>query len=176
MPTRKNAELARNLYLMGNELLDMAAKAAGAEETALMDRPGIQPRTDTAAVSSDRLSLALAREIYKERERRRDYFEVSLFGEPGWDIMLDLFIAECEGKSLSISAACAGAGVPSTTALRWIAVLVDKSLIARFEDESDQRRRFVMLTEQGKRAMRAYLENSRRIKVWGSRPGLKELP
>jgi hypothetical protein len=46
-----------------------------------------------------------------------------LFGEPAWDILLDLFIAHCRGDDLQVSSVCIEASVPSTTILRWIARL-----------------------------------------------------
>ena len=38
-----------------------------------------------------------------------------LFGEPAWDILLDLYIANVENKPVSVSSACIGSAAPPTT-------------------------------------------------------------
>ncbi len=65
----------------------------------------------------------LAREIYKAR-RLRDAVLPRLFGEPAWDILLDLFASEAEHIDVSVSSACLAAGVPATTAHRYLIELV----------------------------------------------------
>lgn len=76
-----------------------------------------------------------------------------LFGEPGWDIMLDLFIAGQMGRTLQVSAICVDAGVASTTVLRWLVRLESEKLIERSLDVRDGRRRLVQLTEKGRAFM-----------------------
>lgn len=102
--------------------------------------------------------LNLARGIYDSRRLRARVFSAALlFGEPAWDILLDLFIAELEGKSLSVTAACLGASVPTSTGLRWLAILEDQRLIRRENDPRDARRVFLHLTEDGFERMTSYL-------------------
>jgi len=101
-----------------------------------------------------------ARALYRLR-RNRDGASTdlrALFGEPGWDILLDLFIAGQQGNRLQVSSVCLDAGVPSTTMLRWLARLESEGLIARNADDRDGRRRFVELTDRGTRAMFEVLE------------------
>lgn len=98
--------------------------------------------------------------LYKARRKRSKYFGCDIFGEPGWDILLDLFSADCTGKTVSITSACIGSGVPSTTALRWIAALSDAGLLERCDDPSDRRRAFVRLSDQGRSAMAGFLEDT----------------
>ena len=105
----------------------------------------------------DRLRLALS--LYALR-RKRDVASgrKSLFGEPGWDILLDLFIAECRKIDLQVSSVCIDSGVPSTTILRWIARLEGEGLVYRLADTADARRRYVRLTEDGRTMMHTVLE------------------
>ena len=70
----------------------------------------------------------------------------NLFGEPAWDILLDLYVAEVENKRISVSSVCIGTGGPPTTALRYINALVDLGLVARQSAVSDGRRVFLQLT------------------------------
>ena len=92
---------------------------------------------------------------------RDDVFQdPALFGEPAWDILLDLAMHEGQGRQVSITGACIGSGVPLTTALRWITVLDQKGLIARLPDPLDQRRTFVSLTGLGRALLRTYVKRS----------------
>lgn len=86
-----------------------------------------------------------------ERRRARDTFvSEPIFREPGWDILLDLYIMAARGKRVAISSACIASNVPATTALRWLAILESELLIERVADEADQRRIYVELTEAGR--------------------------
>ncbi|MBB3537308.1 DNA-binding MarR family transcriptional regulator [Novosphingobium sp. BK486] len=80
-----------------------------------------------------------------------------LFGEPAWDILLDLYIAHKRGTELQVSSVCLEAGVPSTTILRWIARLEREGLLYRQADTGDLRRRYVRLTDDGLAMMRNIL-------------------
>ena len=78
------------------------------------------PADAGALVRRQRLALTLAREFYAGRRRRARYLSVDLFGEPTWDILLDLYVAAREGRRVPTTSACIGAHVPPTTALRWL--------------------------------------------------------
>lgn len=102
--------------------------------------------------------LLQARAIYSMRRRRDAAFNGrDLLGEPGWDILLDLYIGECEGTRIQVSSVCLDAGIPSTTILRWLARLEREGLIYRSADTIDGRRRFVRLTDDGRALMTAAL-------------------
>lgn len=109
-------------------------------------------------IESDRaLFASMAREIYAIRRQRATIFgDSELFGEPAWDILLDLYIAHVEEKKVSVSSACIGSASPPTTGLRWLGVLADKGFIVRRHDPADQRRVLVRLSNKGLDAMDAY--------------------
>lgn len=87
-----------------------------------------------------------ARELYSLRRRRDSLFDNTLFGEPSWDIMLDLYEADLMGKPISVTSACIAAAVPQTTALRWLNILIDRGHVERYPDPRDARRSFLRLT------------------------------
>lgn len=99
----------------------------------------------------------LARTTYARRRQRGAIFgNAELFGEPAWDILLDLYIAFIDEKAVSVSSACIGSAAPPTTGLRWLGVLAENQLVVREQDPNDQRRVLVKLTELGVAAMDRY--------------------
>ena len=106
-----------------------------------------------------RNAIAMARRTYALRRKRAAIFgNAEIFGEPAWDIMLDLFVAEGEGKSVSVSSACIGSAAPATTGLRWLGVLAEEGLIVRENDPEDHRRVMVRLSPTGRAAMERFFE------------------
>lgn len=143
---------ARRLIAAANELLAIAHEL---EQTDAELQPHHTPASQIAKDSP--AWGEVARSAYRQRRRRQELFaDTTLFGEPAWDIMLDLFIAAKERKRLPVTSACIGAAVPATTALRWLTVLEDKGLILRENDTADARRVFVRLSSDGYEKMVAY--------------------
>ncbi|MDE2563199.1 MAG: winged helix DNA-binding protein [Sphingomonadales bacterium] len=116
---------------------------------------GGKPRENDDAI------LCLAREIYSERRRRERMFPEDLFGEPSWDVLLDLFIAGREQRRVPTTSACIGSHVPPTTALRWLRILEQRGLIERENDRRDGRRTFVRLSPYGMNLLERFLSTTR---------------
>lgn len=107
-----------------------------------------------APAASDKTALHVAKRMYHERRLRdRAFTGYDLFGEPAWDLLLDLFIAGEERRKIGISSACIAAVVPPTTALRWIITLREQGLISRGADPDDGRRSLLTLTPRAHRLM-----------------------
>lgn len=99
----------------------------------------------------------LAGTLYQiRRARDRIFSDEDLFGDPAWDILLDLVYAERDNKSVSVTSACMASSVPPTTALRWVTILENKGYIERRQDQLDGRRRYVMLTDRGRVLMNRF--------------------
>lgn len=81
-----------------------------------------------------------------------------IFGEPAWDMLLDLYIALHEGKHVTVSNACASSGAATTTGLRWVATLAERGLVERIPDPNDGRRFFVQLTADAAALVEASLD------------------
>ena len=149
----QSARQARRLIAAANELLALAAEldeearcgpAAGHEEAAL-------------PLEDDVRWLRNARRLYRDRRSREVLFgDEALFGEPAWDLLLDLFIAAKERKRVPVTSACIGAAVPTTTALRWLSLMEERGLILREADPTDARRIFVRLSADAYAKMVAY--------------------
>lgn len=91
------------------------------------------------------------------RRIRFRHFAGSSFTDPGWEMLIDLMSARLAKRPVSVSSACVAAGVPATTALRWVDHLAKSGLIQRLPDPTDRRRVLLELTEEGCRRMEVYL-------------------
>lgn len=97
-------------------------------------------------------SSSVRREI-RMRRWRDSLFPESLFADPAWDLLLDLYAAHLEGALIPVTSACIAAAVPQTTALRWIIKLEQLGLIMRSEDDRDHRRRDLRLSNRAVETM-----------------------
>lgn len=147
-----------------SEVPDRLATARTGEEA--HSNGALSAALDT--VDRRELFVQMARTAYARRRERGTLFgESDLFGEPAWDILLDLYIAHGERKDVSVSSACIGSAAPPTTGLRWLGVLADQGLVEREHDPEDQRRVLVYLTERALDAMDAYFSSD--VSLYGDR-------
>lgn len=146
------------LHPLADDLMSIALRLRDAATNAPPPQSGAAaPRSRGTQAGPNHLSLA--RKAYGLRRKRTGIFgNPDLFGEPAWDIMLDLFIAHAEGKHVSVSSACIGSAAPPTTGLRWLGVLADEGLVVRENDPDDNRRVMVRLTAAGLAAMERYFD------------------
>ncbi|HET6523573.1 JAB domain-containing protein [Sphingopyxis sp.] len=79
-----------------------------------------------------------------------------LFGEPAWDLLIDLFVQEYRGINLPTSSLGIATDASLSSATRLVRRLCEAGLIARVQDPGDGRRTFVRLTPQTLHKMRAY--------------------
>lgn len=110
-----------------------------------------------AEISEYRDLAATARQLLKDADRRGNYFDIALFADPAWHILLDLFVAEIDERPQYVSAVCAAARVPASTALRWIGSLEQKGLIYRNDDQRDGRRTYIRMAPEAFAQMASYL-------------------
>ncbi|KZY90667.1 MULTISPECIES: hypothetical protein [unclassified Erythrobacter] len=99
---------------------------------------------------------AVLRRIIKARQARMRHFDADLFADPAWDILLDLAAARAERQQVSVTSLCIAAGVPATTALRWIGQMVDADLLVRVSDPHDRRRAYIALSDHTADALARY--------------------
>lgn len=118
----------------------------------------LQIRADgTGEEALDAHLLLLARAIVGRRSGRAQFLPAEIFGEPAWDMLLDLFIASGNGTSISVSSACIASRAPATTALRWLKRMEELGLVERLNDDHDRRRVFVRITERAKSSLASWL-------------------
>ncbi len=103
----------------------------------------------------------MVRQIIANRQARARFFDPELFGDPAWDMLLDLTAAHGEGARVSVTSLCIAAGVPATTALRWLTQMVESGIFIRVPDPADRRRAFIALSEKAMAAMSGYFASLR---------------
>ncbi|MEL0210672.1 MAG: MarR family transcriptional regulator [Novosphingobium sp.] len=138
--------------LADGRTLSIGRRSTGREPDSRTFSPALPEREPLDPDTLHRLT-AVARELYASRRRRHKFLPADLFGEPTWDILLDLYIATREDRRVPTTSACIGAHVPPTTALRWLRILEARGLVEREDDGRDGRRTFVRLSASGLMAM-----------------------
>lgn len=108
-------------------------------------------------------AVEVARRIYRLRRMRDQAFGPGLFGEPAWDLLLDLYIAASEPRPVSVIAASIAASA-STDDLRWLDLLEEHGLVDRVHAGREANRAIVTLSavafDQMTRLLQEHLEPS----------------
>jgi len=121
------------------------------------DIASVQPRLQEA--DSPRLSR-LARMVLKARAKRTDFLPSDVFGEPGWNMLLELFTAREQEQRIAMTSLCIASLAPTTTALRWIDKLVASDLVVLKPSTSDGRVIYVELSRDGFLSMQRYFRTA----------------
>lgn len=100
--------------------------------------------------------IAEAKFMLISRRTRHEFLESSLFREPGWDMLLALYMTEESEARNSITRLTEFSGVPATTALRWIDHLGRSGLTRRVPHPTDDRAAFIELTDKGRYSLDGY--------------------
>jgi DNA-binding MarR family transcriptional regulator len=134
----------RDLSAAVQELRELAARlervsVAEAEPTMLR----------RAEPTSPEAGPALARALYTARSERAALLPGISFGEPSWDMLLNLYVAASRGRELLVSELYSASRAPTSTALRHLKRLRDKKYVELEAHATDARKRLVKLTPQG---------------------------
>jgi hypothetical protein len=143
--THEDDIYGHDLDLLANSLEDVARRIRS-------DRTILPVTAPKDASPLDRAKLH-----YKSRRNRELIFgHNDLFGEPAWDMIIDLFIASEEGKRVSVSSLCIASAGPMSTALRWITILENEGIVFRVADKNDARRVHLYLSDDAKDRIRSH--------------------
>jgi hypothetical protein len=182
-PVERAAALAFAVALKpsGNRLHDISGEPGVAKLRQLSDEVSriaatlARLSTNPAATAIERpepaggeipsVSLDTVRQVIRARRLRARYFDETLFADPAWDMLLDLFQAEIAQHRVPVSSLCIAAVVPATTALRWIKTMTDAGLFQRRADPHDGRRVFVELSPKASEGMRRYFAELRKAEI-----------
>ncbi len=101
----------------------------------------------------------LAKEIHDSRRARDRFFPSDVFADPAWDILLILYWAHHIQQRLTVTNVCVSAGVPPTTALRWIESLRGLGLIRKSRHPTDGRVMWLDLTPEATEKLNQYFDD-----------------
>src|SRR5688500_575199 len=101
--------------------------------------------------------VQFAKRLQRARQERDAYIPTAVLGEPGWSLLLDLFVAHHQGRVVNSSGACFGAGVRQTSGLRWLDKLALAGLIVRHPHPRDTRVVMIEPSPEGLQRMTAVL-------------------
>ncbi len=104
---------------------------------------GIRP-----AILGGSRNLDWAKRAYEARRFRKMHIDDQVFGEPAWDILLELYIAFHECRTVSTKVATLASDAPHATAHRNIIMLENLGLVNRVDDLHDKRVKWVGLTKK----------------------------
>jgi DNA-binding MarR family transcriptional regulator len=134
--------IARQVADMAQGLAALADRLVGQNEAA---------STDVAEADC----VAFLESQFRIRRLRGRHLPGLSLGEPAWDILLDLAVAQHWHRETSVTSLCIAADVPSTTALRWINSMTREGLIVRRACLRDGRRSFLAIAPGTFQAMLA---------------------
>jgi hypothetical protein len=76
-------------------------------------------------------AVEAARSLYRQRRIRDETFGPGLFGEPAWDLLLELYLATSEQRPVSVTSAAIAASVSTEAAAQWLLLLEEHGLVDR---------------------------------------------
>jgi len=92
--------------------------------------------------------LPLCRALIRQRQLVTDLVGSMLCANPVWDMLLDLYVADHEGRLPYIWPLSVAGKVPISSAHRKIDAMVQQGLVVRVVDESDRRRVGIQLSAE----------------------------
>jgi hypothetical protein len=141
-------DLQVNIHALMQRVAELEARAAEGRRAA-----------PSLGFSDDKLA-AIATSIYRTRQNRLHYFDPTLFAEPAWDMLLDLFINKVRGARVSTTSLCIAAAAPQATGIRWIGLLEEQGLLRRYRAPDDARLMLIEITPRCYQLMRQCLGDS----------------
>jgi DNA-binding MarR family transcriptional regulator len=96
--------------------------------------------------------------ISSVRKLRAIEFSSELFGEPGWDMLLELYMREESGMSVGFEDLQEAANIPSSVTSRWVKVLQNEGLITRGRRLIKDEKALFELSTQGREKLERYLD------------------
>jgi hypothetical protein len=116
-----------------------------------------------------------ARQILAGRKQRDRYFDPMLFSNPAWDILLNLYVADGEGKPFNVLDTCLTSAVPQGVALRWLTYLEQEDMVIEVPDPARPRQTLIRLSDQTRLTITSYLGSLIGLGL-GPEPAMPDIP
>jgi hypothetical protein len=128
----------------------------GVDPIDLQTRKLIQDAKRAVAMQSADMTEFAGKVLAGRRQRDR-YFDPVLFSNPAWDILLNLFVADADGRPVTVLESCLASTVPQGVALRWLGYLKQEEMVIETPDPGRPRQTIIRLSDQARMAIAAYL-------------------
>jgi DNA-binding MarR family transcriptional regulator len=147
----------KTILLSHEDLSSLQRVLLSLSDTGLDDsRPGDSGGGPAASTEVDLARAQLhkiARMLIFLRKGRADYLYRAMFGEPAYDMLLGLYVAEGDRQLMTAARLADIADVAQSSAARWIEYLVTKDLIERERHPTHKRASLLKLTDKGRDAL-----------------------
>jgi DNA-binding MarR family transcriptional regulator len=97
------------------------------------------------------------------RRSRTEFLNRAMLGEPAYEMLLRLYVS---AEPLTAARLADLAGVPHSSAVRWIDYLASKDLVTRDRHPRDRRATVIDLTLKGKETLDALLRMIQEAVIW----------
>jgi len=108
----------------------------------------------SAALPRSSQLAATVEAVIQARALRAAHLPPELFGDPAWDMLLELMHAELTHRRITFAILCKAAAVRPGTGRRWLDALARHGLCTGLDSDSDHCA--IFLSEAGSRTIRAY--------------------
>jgi hypothetical protein len=137
---------------------DACRLAAGLVEAAEAER--LRRMTDHGRIA---ITARFVRSLIAARRLRCERLGPALAPEPGWSVLLNLYLARLEQIEPSQAALTRAAGAPTATVYGRLAALEAQGLLERRPDPARGRGTIVRLTDEAAARIHDYLREAREI-------------
>ena len=128
-------------------------KASGVVQSLACD----DAQLDAAASTEPPLGLdEIVTRAVEEWQERGSYLPREILSEPAWGILLELLLAEIQGRRVSLLRVCTVSEVPETVANRWLNALERQALVVVRRNALNPQDTTVFLSPRGSFALRRY--------------------
>lgn len=128
--------------------------------TSVHDTRMTNPNESLVEQHAERRRLRMiAQDIQMRRSARDTFIKTAIFGEPAWDMLLALYVAELTRERYTVTQVASYSGGSASTALRWISCLESEGYIRQWPHLADGRCHFLGLTNKARAELDAYFQN-----------------
>ncbi|HET9639601.1 MAG TPA: hypothetical protein VFP12_10370 [Allosphingosinicella sp.] len=89
-----------------------------------------------------------ARRLYRLRRLRDQEFGATLFGEPAWDLLLDLYIAASDPRLVSVISASIADCVSTDETAGWLTLLEEHGMVERLYPGTEMGRAIITISQR----------------------------
>lgn len=116
---------------------------------------------DASGEPEEPSEIERAREILRLHRARVRLFSPlrTIFHNPAWDVMLQLFIAHEEGRAMTVDDLHTTSIVPAEVLKRWVRALEGEGIIARWPNVTASRGDVIALTPYAMETMLRFLDD-----------------